>query len=134
MAPIAAFLFLVYLVASTTARAEDRKIVWRVITIWTVIGGLGAVPILVIRSAHDLSLGVTRAGDVCSAVLTKRMSWFLSRSAGWTEWSTRGSELEREEDELPNTSSTKEANSPAALGRQQARSASASLARIIHTI
>ena len=39
LATIAASLFLVVLASSTAARADDRKIVWRVVTIWTVIGG-----------------------------------------------------------------------------------------------
>jgi hypothetical protein len=55
MAPIAAFLFLVYLVASTTARAEDRKIVWRVTTIWTVIGGPVGLPARYERGNGDFA-------------------------------------------------------------------------------
>jgi len=39
VAPITAFFFLAYLIACAAARADDRKIIWRVVTSWTVISG-----------------------------------------------------------------------------------------------
>jgi hypothetical protein len=44
MATIAAFLLLAYLATSVAARADDRKIVWRVLTVWSVISGPEGMP------------------------------------------------------------------------------------------
>ena len=44
MATIAAFLFLAYLASSVAARADDRKIVWRMLTVWSVIAGPDGMP------------------------------------------------------------------------------------------
>jgi hypothetical protein len=54
METIAAFLFLVFLVASP-ARAEDRKIIWRVVTTWTVIGGPAGLPARYKRGNGDFA-------------------------------------------------------------------------------
>jgi hypothetical protein len=55
MTTIAAFLFLASLAATAPARADDRRIVWRMVTKWTVIGGPTGSPARYERGNGDFA-------------------------------------------------------------------------------
>ncbi len=50
-----ALLLLAYVATSSAARADDRKIVWRMVTTWTVIGGPAGSPTRYERGNGDFA-------------------------------------------------------------------------------
>lgn len=55
MATITAVLLLAHLAASVATRADDRKIIWRMVTSWTVIGGPAGSPTRYERGNGDFA-------------------------------------------------------------------------------
>jgi hypothetical protein len=55
MATITASLLLAHLAASVAARADDRRIIWRMVTSWTVIGGPAGSPTRYERGNGDFA-------------------------------------------------------------------------------